>query len=373
MKLAVTADDRTYSIQVPWWLLVAGLLGAMLWHPAAAWASHTFSDVPSSHTFHDDIVWMAETGVTRGCGEDAFCPDDYVTRGQMAAFMRRFATNVTSGASDGGSGDAEVEARVADLESAVSTLQSRVAALASEDDALQGEVDALQSLLAGVSRSGDVLRFTGMNLQVRDGSGDTHGVTNGLGNLIVGYDESNGDTRTGSHNLVVGPQHTYSSYGGVVAGRDNAVTARYSSVTGGYLNEAAGRYSSISGGQDGLVDGLGSSISGGYDNTVAASYASVSGGRQGTASGYGSTVSGGQENSASGAYSSVSGGKQGSATNIYTSVSGGFSNEASAPHASISGGNNGSASGNYSSLSGGYQRAATNADDWAGGDLYSNG
>jgi hypothetical protein len=37
---------------------------------------------------------MAASGVTRGCnppGNDRFCPDDLVTRGQMAAFMRRFA------------------------------------------------------------------------------------------------------------------------------------------------------------------------------------------------------------------------------------------------------------------------------------------
>jgi hypothetical protein len=36
-----------------------------------------------------DIVWMHYTGITTGCGEAGFCPDDSVTRGQMAAFLVR--------------------------------------------------------------------------------------------------------------------------------------------------------------------------------------------------------------------------------------------------------------------------------------------
>ncbi|MCP4965266.1 MAG: hypothetical protein GY926_08515 [bacterium] len=41
--------------------------------------------------FTDDIIWMADRGITRGCVADGteFCPTDSVTRGQMAAFMVR--------------------------------------------------------------------------------------------------------------------------------------------------------------------------------------------------------------------------------------------------------------------------------------------
>jgi hypothetical protein len=42
--------------------------------------------------FEDDIEWLAATGITRGCNppvNDRFCPDDPVTRGQMAAFLTR--------------------------------------------------------------------------------------------------------------------------------------------------------------------------------------------------------------------------------------------------------------------------------------------
>jgi hypothetical protein len=74
--------------------VVAGVLGAMLAVPVAVYASHSFNDVPDTNTFHADIAWLAEAGVTKGCNPPAnteFCPDDDVSRGQMAAFMRRFA------------------------------------------------------------------------------------------------------------------------------------------------------------------------------------------------------------------------------------------------------------------------------------------
>ncbi|MGA7270033.1 MAG: S-layer homology domain-containing protein [Acidimicrobiia bacterium] len=43
-------------------------------------------------TFAADIEWLASAGVTKGCNppvNDRFCPDDAVTRGQMAAFLHR--------------------------------------------------------------------------------------------------------------------------------------------------------------------------------------------------------------------------------------------------------------------------------------------
>ncbi|MDJ0924320.1 MAG: Ig-like domain-containing protein [Acidimicrobiia bacterium] len=45
------------------------------------------------NTFAADIVWLANEGITRGCNpptNDQFCPDNSVTRGQMAAFLVRF-------------------------------------------------------------------------------------------------------------------------------------------------------------------------------------------------------------------------------------------------------------------------------------------
>ena len=54
-------------------------------------ASAGFVDVVDS-PFYDDIIWLATAGITRGCNppdNTRFCPDDFVTRGQMAAFLVR--------------------------------------------------------------------------------------------------------------------------------------------------------------------------------------------------------------------------------------------------------------------------------------------
>nr|MDJ0953892.1 S-layer homology domain-containing protein [Acidimicrobiia bacterium] len=42
--------------------------------------------------FFTEIEWLADTGTTRGCNpptNNRYCPDDPVTRGQMAAFLTR--------------------------------------------------------------------------------------------------------------------------------------------------------------------------------------------------------------------------------------------------------------------------------------------
>lgn len=55
-------------------------------------AGGTFTDDEAS-VFEADIEWLAATGVTFGCNpptNDNFCPDDGVSRGQMAAFLHRY-------------------------------------------------------------------------------------------------------------------------------------------------------------------------------------------------------------------------------------------------------------------------------------------
>ena len=43
----------------------------------------------AGHPFADDIVWLAEQGITRGCATHRYCPNDNITRGQMAALLNR--------------------------------------------------------------------------------------------------------------------------------------------------------------------------------------------------------------------------------------------------------------------------------------------
>lgn len=81
---------------------------ALIVAPLTAIASHTFTDVSDSNTFHEDIDWLAGADITKGCNpptNDEFCPNDSVTRGQMSAFMRRFAQFID--AEDGTPGQAD--------------------------------------------------------------------------------------------------------------------------------------------------------------------------------------------------------------------------------------------------------------------------
>jgi hypothetical protein len=116
--------------------------------------------------------------------------------------------------------------------------------------ALTARVAALEATLAGVSRSGNQIVIEGANLHIRSGSGATDGPVNGLGNLIIGYNELRGagDDRSGSHNLIVGREHNYSAYGGVVAGLRNGVSAAFASVTGGRDNVSGGAHATVGGG-----------------------------------------------------------------------------------------------------------------------------
>jgi hypothetical protein len=51
-----------------------------------------FGDVPPGHPFYRHIQMMAVLGITVGCGNNNYCPDEVVTRGQMAAFVIRALT-----------------------------------------------------------------------------------------------------------------------------------------------------------------------------------------------------------------------------------------------------------------------------------------
>ena len=235
--------------------------------------------------------------------------------------------------------------------------------LVEQDDGLGGKVTTI--------------RIEGANLQIVNGSGTTGGAVDGLGNLIVGYNEFgnlNGDDRTGSHNIVTGQENSFSSYGGLVAGQDNTISGAWSTVSGGFDNTASGSrssvsggrdntasnyFSSVSGGQNNTASDFSSSVSGGYRNEANGNYSSVSGGQDNTAYGYASSVSGGGYNTASEGDSSVSGGYNNTASGYASSVSGGFGNEAYGTRSSVSGGSLNTASATDSSISGGQDNTAS--------------
>ncbi len=268
---------------------------------------------------------------------------------------------------------ADDKADRADLEALQSTVATNTANLSSNASAIaenSSDITALENLTQDIERTTingyTSLVFEEVNLHLRNGLGSTDGSddtgdfstssVNGLGNLIVGYDEARlvASDKSGSHNLVIGPYHNYSSAGGLVLGFRSSVSGIYSSVSGGVFNVASGIASSVSGGSGNTTSGNYSSVSGGLTNAASGTLSSVSGGWDNVASANSSSVSGGRENVASGIASSVNGGRDNMASGISSSISGGSSNEAS---------------GSNSSVSGGYERTTINTYNWRAGTL----
>ena len=319
----------------------------------------------------------------------------------------------------------EVNANFLAFEAAVNDNDAKIEALlalndefAKTNDDLLLRVQELEAFVADLravlslrddDQGNPAVIFSGVNVQINNGLGATDSI-NGLGNLIIGYDEptqnlnqvcSNGQFtseaeclannevfssihKSGSHNLIIGEQHNYSRVGGLVAGLQNTVIADNSSVSGGLFNVASGLGSSVSGGGGNQASGgassvsggglniasaLRSSISGGQFNKADGSFSSVSGGRLNTASGEESSISGGRMNIASGTESSVSGGQENLASEFSSSVSGGRFNLATGVASSVTGGQGNAASGGGSSVSGGRSREASDNFDWVGGSL----
>ncbi len=70
-------------------------LGILLGASVTTLASHQFSDVPTSAIYHEAVEWLFNRGITLGCSAGLYCPDDFVTRAQMALFMQRLGTALT--------------------------------------------------------------------------------------------------------------------------------------------------------------------------------------------------------------------------------------------------------------------------------------
>jgi S-layer homology domain len=49
----------------------------------------TFNDVPTNHLFFQFVEALADSGITAGCGGGNYCPDQPLTRGQMAVFLAK--------------------------------------------------------------------------------------------------------------------------------------------------------------------------------------------------------------------------------------------------------------------------------------------
>jgi hypothetical protein len=56
---------------------------------AGNWEAVIFLDVPASHPFHDEITWLANTGIAGGYADGTFRPGADISRQAVAAFLHR--------------------------------------------------------------------------------------------------------------------------------------------------------------------------------------------------------------------------------------------------------------------------------------------
>ena len=174
--------------------------------------------------------------------------------------------------------------------------ESRPMSLKGRVQALERAVRLLRGKLVAVTFNAKAreLVITRANLRIVNGLGSTACGTeaapipdcpNGLGNLLVGYNEERTspeamNTRTGSHNVVVGTEQNFSRFGGLVVGRLNEISGDFASVSGGGTNTASGDLAAGSGGNTTTTSGLDAAVSGGSANTASGGAAAVSGGRE---------------------------------------------------------------------------------------------
>ena len=75
---------------------LAGMVGALVATPIAVYATHVFTDVSDSAFYSNSVTWMKDNGITVGCNPPAntkYCPNDNLTRGEMAGLMKRLSEN----------------------------------------------------------------------------------------------------------------------------------------------------------------------------------------------------------------------------------------------------------------------------------------
>ncbi|HEY7643024.1 MAG TPA: hypothetical protein VH814_25055 [Steroidobacteraceae bacterium] len=270
-----------------------------------------------------------------------------------------------------GTSNAELRRIVLQLQATVGKQQAQIAKLQEDLTAVKNHPVFKLTRHIKVDRDANGyarVLISGANVQIVNGS--TQETVNGVGNLIIGHNDRANvilggltcsnyvyrtesdcvaagfiwgrDFKTGSHNLIVGNEHSYGGTGGVVFGFQNVITGPYATVTGGHAHLSTGRYSSVSGGE------------------------------QNHASGDFSSVSGGSSNVARGRHSSVTSGWENLAAGIWSAVTGGAQNEALETYSTVSGGTDNTAAGGTSVVSGGLSRTASGQLDWVAGDLFSD-
>lgn len=259
------------------------------------------------------------------------------------------------------------------LNNKLGQMEDDLAAAESRIEDLESENADLRTYLS-VDTDNDAIVIEGANLYVQSGSGFTYGTVNGLGNVIIGYDEADGYSgygtdRTGSHNLVIGPFHNYGNYGGIVSGYANTVSGAFAAVIGSTESEAAGNGSVVVAGQDNLTSDYITAIVGGAYNTTEGRAAAIISGNENTTTGDYATIISGQSNTAGGNYATVMGALDTEVSGDHSSAISGESNLVSGEFSVQTSGDNVEVTGDYSANESGYYRSVSADYSWtaAGG------
>jgi hypothetical protein len=217
--------------------------------PAGAAPCAGFTDVEDTSGFCTSVAWMKNRGITQGCTSTAYCPNDFVRRDQMAAFMYRlgFQNAFLAGGNSFGA----------------------TAVLGTTDS------HALDVVVSGVRR----MRYdTAAN--------------------VIGSSPLN--SATGSRGVVAGGGGPGTCFAPDRPQRPcvNMVSDEASSVGGGVSNIASGGSSTISGGLGNTASGASSTVAGGAGNLAGGIDSTVAGGVANNASGRRSFAAGGWANAA---------------------------------------------------------------------------
>ena len=91
--LSYTLDNNTrelmLDVALPNDSQLTSLAGAIVGYhlQISAPSSQTFADVPPTYLYYRAIEALAASGIASGCGAGNFCPDQAVSRGEMAKFL----------------------------------------------------------------------------------------------------------------------------------------------------------------------------------------------------------------------------------------------------------------------------------------------
>ncbi|KAJ3145487.1 hypothetical protein HDU86_000900 [Geranomyces michiganensis] len=181
---------------------------------------------------------------------------------------------------------------------------------------LSARISKLEALLNGVTRSpniggtGSDLIFNGLNVVVNNGANDPR-VTNGLGNVVIGYNNINvASSVSGSHNIVIGMENKYTGYSNLVSGAGSIASGNVGAILGGQFNEMGVNFGVMAGGSSNVnkLNSFGVSVGGMNHVLKAGSYGVIMGGKINTVGGNHGVMIGGQLNSVNGSVSVLVGG-----------------------------------------------------------------